>query len=133
MTAQTANTGAPSGAAAGVPNYPTNKIVADDGACFAASAAPSSTLMISSSAGSGVMTGTFTLWGYLAATGVWYPIKVNGGAAIAELTTPGDTIRYSERFLDLGHYDRLALELAAVGGTATAFEAWLVTARTVSF
>lgn len=87
------------------------------------------TLFISSTAGSGVMTGTFTLWGYLVATGKWYPIQVNAGAALAELATPGDTIRYTQLYTQLGHYDYLNLQLTAVGGTATAFEAWITNSK----
>lgn len=139
MTAQTANTNAPTDAAEAtvkvatgvVPVFPTSKVVADDGHCYMGCPATKSTLHISSSAGSGTMTGTFTLWCYLTATGVWYPKTVNGGAAIAE--TASDKIRYSQSFDDLGHYDYLFLELAAVGGTDTAFEAWLTTSRTVSY
>lgn len=141
MTGQTANTGQPAdaviamGAAptagTGVPNYPNLRAAGDSdiGACFAGLSADFSTLVISSTAGSATMAGTFTLWGYLAASGKWYPVKVNGGTALAELAVPGDTIRYAERFQNLGHFDRLYLELAAVGGTATAFEAFLTTAR----
>lgn len=131
LTAQTANNSPPASATAGVPNYPVLQgagaiLNAATGACYTGNAAASSTLMISSSAGSGTMTGTFTLWGYLVASGHWYPIEVNSGDAIAETAT--DAIRYVERYPDLGHYDRLYLELSAVGGTDTAFEAWMVTA-----
>lgn len=137
MTGQTANSGQPTdvaadaGSAQGVPNYPdrTSQLILDTGACMAGLPAEQSTLAISSTAGSGVMVGTFTLWGFLKQSGKWYPIKVNGGAALAELASPGDTIRYTERFLGLGHWDRLYLELSAVGGTATAFEAYLTTAK----
>lgn len=139
MTAQTANTSAPTDAdeatvkvATGVvPVYPTSKIAADDGHCYMATPASKSTLVISSSAGSGTMVGTFTLWCYLTATGKWYPKTVNGGAALAE--TAADAIRHVQSYDDLGHFDYLYLELAAVGGTDTAFEAYLITSRTVSY
>jgi hypothetical protein len=130
MTAQTANTGAPAAATDGVPCFPVVQgagaiLNAASGHCFTGMPAASSTLMIGSSAGSGTMVGTFTLWGYLTASGQWYPVAVNDGAALAE--TANDAIRFTERFPDLGHYDRLFLQLASVGGTDTAFEAWLVT------
>lgn len=128
MAAQTTNNGAPASASAGVPAYydetkPAN--AADNGHCFTGRDARESTLMIRSTAGSGVMVGTFVLWGYLAAAGDWFPIKVNGGSALAEYSA--DKIAYQERFMNLGHYDQLYLELQSVGGTGTAFEAWLVT------
>lgn len=138
MTAQTANTGQPTDGAispgalgAGVvPNFPNEGLFGNDtGASFAGEAAERSTLLISSTAGSGTMVGTFVLWGFLKGPNKWYPINVNAGAALAELASPGDTIRYQEKYLQLGHYDYLFLELKAVGGTATAFEAFLVTSR----
>lgn len=140
MTGQTANTGQPSDTAEateteGVPCYAADQgfnslyAVDDAGAFYLGEPPESSTLVISSTAGSGVMVGTFTLWGYCAHTAKWYPITVNGGAALAELASPGDTIRYQQTYTGLGVWDRLFLQLAAVGGTGTAFEAWLVTPR----
>ncbi len=129
MTAQAANNNAPTdglASTAGVPNYPNSAVYgSDSGACYTGRCAETSTLAISSSAGSGTMVGTFTLWGYLAVTGVWYPILVNAGSALAE--TAADKIRYAEKYTTLGHWDRLYLQLSAVGGTLTAFEAWLTT------
>lgn len=138
MVGQTANSAAPSLATDGVPNYPTEKIFnSDTGACYAANAARESVLVLFTTAGSGTMAGTFTIWGYLAkgtagangpngGNGIWVPyIKVNGGTAFSS-TSP---ITYAERDLNLGLFDRLYLQLTAVGGTGTAWEAWLNTAR----
>jgi len=125
MAAQATNNSPPSLVTDGVPVYPTKRLSSDDGACYMGLSARESTLMIGSTAGSGTMVGTFYLWGYLVASGKWYRIAVNGGSALAETTA--DNIAYQERFLNLGHYDRLYLELASVGGSATAFEAWLAT------
>jgi hypothetical protein len=133
MIAQTANTGAPSLATEGVSNYPGRSLYsADEGACFTGLCALDSTLVIASTAGSGTMAGTFTLWGYMVGPNKWFPIAVNAAAAtpntpVALAETAADEIRYQQQFRDLGHYDRLFLQLASVGGTATAFEAWLAT------
>lgn len=135
LTAQATNNSPPATAGAGFPTYPeTNEFGASAYASKAEKAALfpvrnplKSTLCIRSSAGSGTMTGTFTLWGYLTAAAAWFPIKVNGGNAIAETGT--DVIGYTEAFENIGHFDRVYCELSAVGGTSTAFEAWLVTAK----
>jgi hypothetical protein len=117
---------APTLATDGVPNYhDENRAMGltDNSACYTGRSAMTSTLMIHTSAGSGSLTGIFTLYGYLAAAAEWFPIKVNGGAAVAAT----GKIAYTERFLDLGHYDRLALGLASSGGTTPTFEAFVVT------
>ncbi len=130
MTAQATNVAAPTLATQGVPCYPPLNAFssADAGAFYQGDCPDLSTLFISSSAGSGTMVGTFTLYGYLTATATWYPITVNGAAALAETAT--DSIRFSQTYTNLGHYDRLYLSLASIGGTATAFEAYLVSAMT---
>lgn len=128
LTAQTANNSPPAAATAGVKAYPDEGLYAsDNGAFFACEYPDNATLCIRSTAGSDVMTGTFTLWGYVTKAAAWFPVKVNGGSAIAETGT--DAINYTEVFTNLGHFDRLYLELSAVGGTATAFQAWLLSAR----
>lgn len=134
LAAGTTTNSAPTDAAEGVPCYangdaqnPTALWDADDSGAFFLNEPPDhSYLLISSTAGSGTMTCTATLYGYLAATGKWYPIKVNGGAAIAESGT--DVIRYSERYEGLGAFDRLYLRVT-LAGTNTAVEAYLVTPR----
>lgn len=92
-------------------------------------------LIIYSTAGSGTMTATFRLWGYSAAGSVWVPVgtgtgaakgTVNAGAAIDETGT--DAIRHSELVELWGHFDRLYLEITAIGGTATAVTAQLLIA-----
>jgi hypothetical protein len=76
------------------------------------------------------LVGTFTLWGYLEASGLWYEVAVNGGTAVtpvATAETATDIITFRERVLNLGHFDRVALQLASASGSGTSFEAWLVT------
>ena len=128
MTGQLTNNGAPSGATAGVPCYPDPSLAPganDSGHCFTGRDARESTIVIRSTAGTGTMVGTFVLWGYLATVNEWFPIKLNAGTALAEYSS--DKILYREYVLGLGHFDRLYLELQAVGGTGTAFEAWAIT------
>lgn len=117
LDAATATNSPPSGALAGVANP-------------AASVNPlptEVTVAVYSTAGSGVMTATIKLWGYLAAPGVWVPMGVgadttkgtlNAGAAIGETTA--DKILHSERVVGLFSYDRVYAEVTAIGGTATA-------------
>lgn len=76
---------------------------------------------------SAVIVGTFTLWGYLEATNCWHAITVNGGSALAE--NGSDTIGFTQTYTQLGCFDRLALQLASIGGTGSLFTAFLVTAR----
>ena len=137
MTAQTANNAVPSAATDGIPVDPTNQILADDGHCYMATPAMFSTLLISGTVTAGqTLAGTFTMWGYLAASGKWYEIPLNGGTGVTPVAlaeTDTDLITYRERLLDLGHFDRLYLQLTGIGGAGASFEAWLVTSRTVSY
>jgi len=137
MAAATGNVAAPTLATDGYPMYPTNQITADDGHCFTASAAPVSTLMIKGRCTAGqTLVGTFTLWGYDAAMDAWFEIPVNGGTAITPVAlaeTSSDQINFQQQFNNLGHYDRIALDLAAIGGAGATFDAMLVTSRTVAF
>jgi hypothetical protein len=129
MTAQSVASGPPALATDGVPSQPTGKYNSDDGHGFQNTDPTASTLMVKNTAGTGAVVGTFVLWGYLEANATWFPIKVNAGAAVATYST--DKTLYVERFSNLGHYDRLYLELQAPGqtaGTAT-FEAWLATGK----
>lgn len=99
----------------------------------------SAVLAIASTAGSGTMTATFRVWGYLpVGGGIWVPLGpgadstkgvVNLETAIGE--TGADTIRHSEVIENLGMFSRLYLEITAIGGTSTAVTAWLVVRRPV--
>lgn len=133
MTGQTANTAVPTAATDGVPAYPSKAVYSvDTGAFYSGEPPDRSELIIYSTAGSGTMVGTFTLWGYNESAGVWIEIPVNGGTAVTPVAlaeTDTDAIRFRQEFTNLGAYDRLALQLTGVGGTATAFEARLITCR----
>lgn len=132
MTAQTANTAAPALATDGVPAYPNNTAYGSaTGAFYSVEFPDINTLTIASTATTSP-TGIFTLWGYQAAHGVWFPIQVNAGAAVtgatgvqfAQTFGPGGSVVSA-----LGHFDRLALQLTSVGGAGATFEAFLTTAR----
>lgn len=94
-------------------------------------------LAIASTAGSGTMTATFRLWGKLpVGGGIWVPLgpgadatkgTLNTGSAIGETGT--DTLRHSEVVEHLGMFDRLYVEITAIGGTSTAVTAWMVVHR----
>jgi hypothetical protein len=97
---------------------------------------PDGTIFIASTAGSGTMTVTLRLWGYDATANAWAPLGtgtaalkgiLNGGVAIAEDSTIGaDVLRHTEVVGSLWAFDRIYLEITAIGGTATAISAWLV-------
>jgi len=74
---------------------------------------------------------TATLWGYLAEADAWFEIPVNGGTvgtpvALAETST--DQINFQQRFENLGHYDRIDIELASPAA-GSSFDAWIVSGR----
>jgi hypothetical protein len=87
-----------------------------------------------STAGSGTMTVTLKLWGYVKATSKWYPLgtdataadkgKLNDGNAIAE--TQADSIEHAEVVIGIRHFDRVYLEVTAIGGTSTAIDAYIM-------
>lgn len=93
-------------------------------------------LIIRSTAGSGVMTVTAKLWGWNYAVGAWSPVGssttdanrglVNLATAIGELAAPADQLNFADTVDGLFAMDRAYLEVVAIGGTATAVSAWLV-------
>ena len=128
----TPSVGAPASAADGVPMYPQVQFDPSDTAHgFVCRDPRESTLVIKGECTAGqTLVGTFTLWGYLAGPNAWFEIPVNGGTAITPVAlaeTDADAIRFQQRFQNLGHYDRIALQLASIGGTGATYEAWLVT------
>ncbi len=132
MDASVANVAAPTLATDGVAMYagPVEGVLVE-GHAFGSRPPLHSTLCIKGRVTAGqTLVGTFTLWGYLAAADAWFEIPVNGGSVItpddiAETST--DQINYQQQFTNLGHFDRIALELASIGGTGATFSAWLVT------
>mgnify|MGYP001570413081 FL=1 len=93
-------------------------------------------VVIKSTAGSGTLTATFRLWGKADAVGIWCPLgtgtdankgKLNAAVACGE--TSADVIAHSEVVEGLECVDSMALEITAIGGTATAVSAWLVARR----
>jgi len=126
LTAATATNSAPSGATAGVET---------NGLKVGSENVPDeATLLVKSTAGSGVMTVTIRMWGYHATAAVWFPLGVgtdaakgtiNEGSALGE--TASNTIAHAERFLVPGHFSRLYAEITAIGGTATAISVYVTT------
>lgn len=95
----------------------------------------SAALILKSTAGSGTMTGTFRLWVYSTTIDDWMPYGshttlasrglLNEAVAITE--DPGsDQIVHAELVNGLQHFNRVYLQITAIGGTATAFDAYLV-------
>ncbi len=118
----------------GVPNYPdpVRSVygASDSGACYGAFSAKQSTVNVHS-VGGATPTAKMNLWGYQTCSGIWYLIKnLNNGAAIAASST--GQIQYAEQIQNLGHYDRLALEINTASGLGTGLECWITTDRGVS-
>lgn len=92
------------------------------------------TILVASTAGSGVMTVTLRLWGYSDLTSSWHPIGanstganrgiINQGAAIPEIAS--DKIAHAELVQGLAAFSRFYAEVTAIGGTSTAVSVWLV-------
>lgn len=81
--------------------------------------AASASVVVYSSAGSATMSCTLRLWGYDSQSAKWYPLGyLNSGNSIAELSA--DSIRWAEKVDDLFDWDRLYVEVTAIGGTDTA-------------
>lgn len=98
-------------------------------------------LQLYSTAGSGTMSVTCRLWGYLpnaTGTGIWFPMGVgadstkgtiNAVSAIGETGT--DVIRHTETVNLPCHFQRLYLEITAISGTGTSVTAELIARRGV--
>jgi hypothetical protein len=113
---------------------------ADTGLNFTQRAARECLLTVFSTAGSDVMSVTLRLWGYSATAGKWAPLGsgtdalkgvINAGVALGE--TSANTIAHSEPVYLAGLFDRLYLQVTAIGGTDTAVSAYLTTAITVGY
>lgn len=113
LNAATATNSAPSGAAAGI----STKNLADD-----------ISLKVYSTAGSGTMTVTLALWGYNETLAKWFRLGLlNGGSAIGE--TSSDAINYAEPASRIKDYQRIYLEITAIGGSSTAITAYAYSGR----
>lgn len=120
---------AASSAADGVPVHVNDRnFTADTGHSFPRQPAKESTLLVDIT-GTGTLVGTVTLWGYLAASSIWYEIPLNGGTTVTPIAlaeTATDKVTYTAQLANIGHYDRVALQVASLGGTNPVCSAWLV-------
>lgn len=125
MASVTAGNGAPSGAAAGLS-------IDAIKAAFGGKIPDALTLQIVSTAGSGVMTCTASLWVYSA--GQWGKPGVGATSSVKGLINEGNTIdevsadlinHYEEIHL-LAHFERVYLEITAIAGTSTAVTGYLL-------
>jgi len=128
-TALTAVNGIPSGSNAGAslrgPRSGTTDLNSEDNEYMIA---------VRSTAGSGAMTCKVGVWGYVAELDLWFRFAVLNKAAdgspqdIAETSVAGDDkIYYAERILGVRHFDRLYVELIAIGGASTAVDFYAFT------
>ncbi|MBK7823429.1 MAG: hypothetical protein IPJ61_20800 [Tessaracoccus sp.] len=128
VEAATANNSPPSGATAGIAT-----LTLAEGLGYRPAVA---SLAVVSTAGSGTMTVTVRMWGYITSLAKWIPIgpggdttkgTVNGGSAIGE--TSANAITHVEEFRNPFHFDRLYAEILAIGGTSTAITVALIAPR----
>lgn len=91
-------------------------------------------LIVASTAGSDAMTVTLKLWVYSRISATWMPYGTDATAANKGLLNQGnaipegpiaDSIDHTELINGLQNYDRVYVEITAIGGTATAISAWL--------
>lgn len=125
MASVTAANSPPSGASAGLS---TDQIKA----AFGGKIPDALTLQIASTAGSGTMVCTAVLWVY--ASGGWgrpgngatSSVKglINEGNSIDEVSA--NYINHMEEVRYLGHFERVYLEIATIGGTNTAVTGYLL-------
>ncbi len=95
-------------------------------------------ILLRSVAGTGTLTATVRLWGYFPSTGFWYALGtgtnqgyINGGVAVGEISTVGNTIAQAEGLSGLRRCTRLYAEIiGALGGTGTEVELWADCIRT---
>jgi hypothetical protein len=95
-------------------------------------------LVVASTAGTGTLTATVKMWGYLGgAVAKWFPLgngaatvkgTANEGASLEE--TVADGIRHVQPFNHWYHFDRLYAEIVAIGGTSTSVGVWISTGAT---
>jgi hypothetical protein len=137
LSARTTTNSAPSGATAGVQIRKTSSSTAGRGL----SAAQRALILIKSTAGSGTMTATVKLWGYISAgsgdaanpAAGWYPLGTSSTAAnkgiVNEQSAMGETtadgIAHAEVLENIAPFDRLYAEVTAIGGTSTAISVFL--------
>lgn len=135
LAAVAATNGQPALATDGVPMYktPDEKLTGPDKGIAVPGKQPSEASIMVKAVGTGTVSMTLRLWGYLAALGEWVPVgtgadttkgTLNAGTAIGE--TKADKALHSEPILYLGHFDRLYLEVVAISGTGTAITAYVV-------
>ncbi len=132
---------APTAATDGVPcNSTSNLGAATTGLNYTQRAAREAVLTVFNTAGTGTVTTTLRLWGYNATAGKWAPLgtgtdalkgTINAGVALGETGT--DLLAHAEPVYLAGLFDRLYLQVVAIGGTGTAISAYLTTAITVGY
>jgi hypothetical protein len=128
LTSATATNSAPAGGSAGAS---TNDLK------VGGNVPDTCSIFVKSTAGTGTMTVTIKLFGYVKASpisGSWFVLGtgavatrgiLNEGAAIDEVVPNG--LRHVEPISYVGTFDRLYAEITAIGGTATAVSVFVAT------
>lgn len=133
LTAATATNSPPSGATAGKSlKKGENAGLPDEG--FLISTLDDCILKLKSTAGSGTMTVTIKLWGWSNVDSDWSPLGthtvdssrglLNEATAIGEVVA--DRLQLAQVISGLKHFDRVYVEITAIGGTSTAVDVWLI-------
>ena len=130
LTAATATNGAPTTATQG---FPLIGKVSGQAEAYMRSGQVH-TIIMSSTAGSATMTVTLKLWAYSGLSTTWVPVGPHATAASRGLLNLGnaideigaDLLRHCEMVQGLSAFERVYLEITAIGGTGTAVSAWIV-------
>lgn len=133
LNAATATNGAPSGATAGLSLKKGENPGRDWSEGFDLANLGDAVLLLKSTAGSGTMTVTVKLWGWSNLSAEWHPLGthtvdasrglLNEATAIGEVVA--DKLQFAQVISGVCNFDRLYLEITAIGGTSTAVSAWL--------
>ena len=122
LTSATATNSAPAGGSAGA---------STNGLKVGGNVPDTCSIFVKSTAGSGTMTVTIKIFGYVGASpisGSWFPLGTHATAATRGILNEGNAIdevvpnglRHVEPISYVGTFDRLYAEVTAIGGTATA-------------
>jgi hypothetical protein len=128
LTARTATNGSPAGASAGA---------STNGLKVGGNVPDTCSIFVKSTAGSGDMTVTIKIWGYVRdspISGSWFPLgtgataadrgKLNEQSAIDEVVPEG--IRHVETISYVGSFDRVYAEVTDIGGDSTAVSVYVL-------
>jgi hypothetical protein len=108
--------------------------LATHGVAIAADPMTEYVLMLFSTAGSGVMTGTFRVWGYHPTPNKWFPLgtsstEANRGVLNEQNAVDedgADILIHAEPLASISAFTRLYIQITTIGGVGTTVSAYLI-------